>query len=188
MALSYRKPQDAPQPSEEPDDEQDVAETVQEKAPEETKRAAPTVDDVLAQAPPAAADWLRRHPEYLSDQSKNQDVQAAHALAARQTGEEYTARYFQKLEELLGMRSAAPPQAPRPAEPALQKKTPLPNYAAPVSRQPPTLSGQRPMGRMQLTQDELQIATASGQTPEEYARAKEMLLRDERMGDRWRGS
>jgi hypothetical protein len=50
--------------------------------------------------------------------------------------------------------------------------------SAPPSREPPSMRTGRPVSyRAPLTKDELEIATASGMTPEQYQMQKERMLR-----------
>ena len=73
------------------------------------------LEQVLATVPVAARGWLRNHPQYLTDPEKNAQIQHAHLVAARETGDaEFGPKYYARLEEHLGLRPPQPQQA-RPA-------------------------------------------------------------------------
>src|SRR5262249_50899906 len=74
-------------------------------------------------------------------------------------------------------RPAAPPRQPAP----LRMSVPV---SAPPTRQVPSMStGRMPNYRAPLTQDELDVAGASGQTPQEYQAQKEKMLRMKAAGE-----
>lgn len=91
--------------------------------------AAPSdpVEAIARTMAPKAAAWVRSHPDYITDRSKNYKLQAAHANALGDGMVEGSDAYFEHVETALGMRgapevvnqqqqaprrSAAPPVAP----------------------------------------------------------------------------
>jgi hypothetical protein len=151
----------------------------------------PTVEQIISISglPERAKDWLRQHPDYVTDQAKNIKLQKMHHVAEYHAGSEYTDEYFNKMDELLGFKQPAPqPTRQQPSQqpaPARQQRAysgaPI---SAPPSREVPSYStGRSPRYRAPLTKDELEIATASGQTPEQYQAQKERMLRMKQAGE-----
>jgi hypothetical protein len=67
------------------------------------------------------ADWLRAHPDYVTDPRKNKKLTAAHFSAEGDDLQPDTPEYFEHVEKFLGMREepkvedAAPPPPAKPA-------------------------------------------------------------------------
>src|SRR5215475_4262212 len=78
----------------------------------------------LAQMPERVQRWYRDHPEFLNDPERAAQVQYCHWVAKRETGQEGTDLYFDRMEHLLGLRSNGGAVSPQP--------TPAPRSAAPV--------------------------------------------------------
>jgi len=103
------------------------------------------------------------------------------------TGEEFTERYFDQMEILLGMRSEAPTPAPQPAAPSPRLQAPVasgPMVSAPPTRDSQSWSSGRPLGetRTRLTAEEMDLAERLGLEPAEYLRQKEKLMRLKQAG------
>src|SRR5262245_51997667 len=143
--------------------------------------------DPLAQLPPHVQRWYREHPELATDPERAAQVQYCHHVARRETGGEFTDPYFDRMEAMLfgatnGRAESRPspaPSAPRnvepPRQPAARMSVPV---SAPPTREPPSMStGRSPQYRAPLTKDELEIAAACGQTPEQYQAQKERMMR-----------
>jgi hypothetical protein len=164
--------------------------------PQESQQ--PTTEEIIAASglPERAKAWLRQYPEYVSDPIKNAQMQKMHNVAEYQAGSEFTERYFDRMEILLGLRQeptpapvVAPPDHPRLREDRGQATAPRNSapvrkqqYAAPVSapptREPPSMvTGRSRSFRQPLTTDELHIAQQCGQTPEQYQEQKEKMQR-----------
>jgi hypothetical protein len=165
--------------------QREVAQQHPQFATEPQEPQAPSAEQIIASSglPENAKDWLRAHPEYVSDPVKNAQMQRMHYVAEHQAGSEFTERYFDRMEILLGLRqepTPAPvvaPTAPRNSAPVRKQQ-----YAAPVSapptREPPSMAtGKSRNFRAPLNADELYIAQQSGQTPEQYQQEKEKLRR-----------
>src|SRR5262249_15922101 len=72
----------------------------------------------------------------------------------------------------------------RPSRPPGQPPRMSGPVSAPPTRQAPSMStGRAPNYRAPLTRDELEIAAASGQTPEQYQQQKERMLRMKAAGE-----
>jgi hypothetical protein len=200
---------DAPQPSESgTGPAQEAAQSAIKQRLAETERAAsmqreaiqqapqyaesqshepPTVEQIIeaTQLPDKAKRWLRAHPEYLTDIAKNNEIIALHNIARRQAGSEWDDRYFEKMEDLLGIRPAPqsdsgngveqPPSAPRNA---IRQQYSGPPLSAPISREVPSFSSGRSQShRAPLTKAEVEIARASGISDAQYQEGKERVER-----------
>src|SRR5262245_46837214 len=102
--------------------------------------ARPTVEEILAASPGLpenAKNWLRGHPDYLLVPEKNQLLVDNHNTAKYLAdGQEFSGRYFEKLEEVLGLRpKSSPAPQPQPQRPRYDHHAPPP--AAPVHRETP---------------------------------------------------
>jgi hypothetical protein len=123
--------------------------------------------------------WLRRHPEFVSDQTKVRQINAVHDyLVQVKQVPQFTADYFDQLETQLGIKTApaAPAPAPAPApQPQPQQRRSMP-VTAPVSREVPTSTGERPASTgMTLTPEERFIARNSFTDPNMTNAQKERL-------------
>jgi hypothetical protein len=132
--------------------------------------ARPPADPVEAfavQLSPRSADWVRRHPEYVTDQRLNQKMIGAHNMAIADGHVADSEAYFEAVESLLGVRKAPT----RSADPPARSVAPA---AAPVSRET--------RGNVvRLTAEEREIAAMNKMTPEEYAKAKLDLKKEGRL-------
>jgi len=150
--------------------------------------------DPLALLPPRVQRWYREHPELATDPERAAQVQYCHHVARRETGGEFTDPYFDRMEAMLfrpatnghaESRPSPAPSAPRhvepPRQPAARMSAPV---SAPPTREVPSMStGRSPGYRAPLSKDELEIAAACGQTPEQYHQQKEKMLRMKTAGE-----
>jgi hypothetical protein len=157
------------------------------------------MEQAIAAMPERVKRWFRAHPEYLVEPEKAAHIQYCHHVAARETGEQFTDPYFDRMEQMLGWQQQ-PPAQPKPAptqEHKVNGHAPVsapaepPRHSAPVRQQqqrsgppvsaPPTrdvpsfASGRPTTRRAPLTETELQIAKNSGISPEEYQLQKEKM-------------
>ena len=141
--------------------EVEAAKTVQPRQPVPVNE----VEQLASRLSPASADWVRRHPEV----AKNFDsVAEAHNKAIHKFDlTPDTPEYFNKVEELLGMRS------PAKAEPEVSKPRAPIAAQAPVTRDAPSLStGKQQRQTITLTAEERAMAREMGYTDKEWAIAK----------------
>ncbi len=128
---------------------------VRKKSP--PKREQKTVDPVEAYAEgrtPSTADWIRKHPEYVTDASKNLKLTAAHYAALAEGYQAASAKYFQHVEEFLGLTSKAGADEPAP------KPAPKKAASAPVAPTAATANGgTAPDNAVSLTAREARSAT-----------------------------
>jgi hypothetical protein len=125
--------------------------------------------------PDNAKSWLRQHPELVNDAAKNEELGAAHLyLTKAKKIEPFTQAYFEALDTEFGFK-AAPAVAPQP-EPQPQPQRRSMPMTAPVSRDVPTVSGQRQSSsKVTLTAEERQIARTSFTAPDMTNEQKELL-------------
>jgi hypothetical protein len=164
-------------------------------------KPAPTSDHILAKSglPPHAQDWLRKHPQFLTDRAANKALNNAHDIAVfRGDVELYSPQYFERLERQLGLRKPTngngrpAAAAPRPAPPPPpQRSAPAVPYSAPISRETVSMTtGQRQSASasapLNADQQEIaaQIADSRGVSLEEGARLYREGLRRMRSEDR----
>jgi len=152
----------------------------------------PQAQPQQAPEPPAALKkWIAEHPCYFDprDPLAQQELDLATKKCLIREGIQWTDDGFiPALERHLGIAQAANGYAEsRRVEPA-RPATPAPRPAAPQRmatpgsapphREVPSMSTGRPVShRAPLTRDELEIATASGVSADEYQRQKERLAR-----------
>lgn len=155
---------------------------------------------------PAAKQWFRDNPEYYQDDRRLQRVIAAHNMVV--TGDDppevNSPEYFAAVELQLGdpkfngqARSADsgaadldddPDDALSDAASGQSRRSDTPPASAPPSRNGRGAGGaNNGNGReVRLSRDELEMAEATGQTPEEFARNKRALVREGRIGSNGR--
>jgi hypothetical protein len=132
----------------------------------------------LASVPEATANWLRAHPEYMTDQRKNAALQHFHWTARDEAGEEFTPRYIERLEHHLGLRprsngvpkqNAATPAPRYEAPPRQQQRTPV-AYSAPPTREAPSMTtGRMPSAPVRLTAEQKELCRSLGLSEAQYA-------------------
>src|SRR5262245_17632975 len=68
-----------------------------------------TIEEIITNSalPDRGKSWLRQHPEYITDQAKGAEINSLHRVAVRQAGSEWTDAYFERMEDLLGLKPAA---------------------------------------------------------------------------------
>ena len=136
------------------------------------------VEALASQLSPRSADWVRRNPQFATDNRLYQKMLAAHNLAVADGIDPDTDDYFASIEGTLRIRSRDDYEdATSSAAKPLQRRSAPP--AAPVSRSG-TPTGTR-SNRVTLTAEEREMASMMGMTPEEYGRNKLALKKEGRM-------
>lgn len=135
------------------------------------------VDQFAAQLSKRSAEWVRSHPEFVTDPRLHNKMLAAHQLAVSDGIEADSDEYFETVERVLNIRSAPreEPVVSAAAQPTQRRSSPPP--AAPVSRAPMNTTGSRP-DVVRLTAAEREMARLNGMTEKEYARNKIALIRE----------
>jgi len=126
-----------------------TAQAAREKTQPQTQKPTtqPTVDEYINQLPnllQSQRDWLRSHPDALTDQRKNARLQGAHFEAEEKNLQPGTPKYFSFLEERLGYKEAevsdveeedegpvTPVQARRPARASMPEPAGPPTTGSP---------------------------------------------------------
>jgi hypothetical protein len=137
---------------------------------------------------PQSADWVRAHPEFVTDPRLNRKMIAAHELAMADGLDADTPEYFAAVEATLGVaergNGRAAQEAASEASAAAAKKAggrSAAPPAAPVSREAPSAGSGRKPNAVRLTREEVDMAEMMGMTPQEYAKHKIALQSEGKM-------
>ncbi len=146
----------------------------------------PTAEQIIEGSglPENAKDWLRAHSEYVTDPILNAEMQRKHYVAEHQAGSEFTERYFDRMEILLGLKQEAQPSSNGQSAPSAPRNSAPPRRApagppvsAPPTREVPSFRTGKPARPMQLTAEQREAARFAGVSEEEYQRQAEKLER-----------
>ena len=154
---------------------------------------APDFEQRISQMPDSAKTWLRKHPEFISDDSLNRKIGGVHQYLTEHKGvQAFSPAYFEALDTEFGFKAGDTTQRHDP-QPTKQRSIPM---TAPVSREAVTTSGQRGTStKITLTEEERQIARMSiidrpdmpkmtdAQKEYLYAQNKQKLLRMRASGE-----
>lgn len=144
------------------------------KAPPPRPVSTDPVEAFAARLTPRSADWVRAHPEYVTDPAKNRKMIAAHELAVADGIPTDTPEYFAAIEETLRIKPQAKvveEEASSGAAKVVQRRDASP-AAAPVSR------GQPSRNSVRLSAAEREMAEMMGMKPEDYAKNKLALQKE----------
>jgi hypothetical protein len=138
------------------------------------------VEQFASQLSPRSADWVRRHPQCVTDQRLQQKMIAAHNLAVADGYAPDSDDYFGFIEDTLKINRK--PQQNTDSEEA----NPLSSASKPASRQapPPAAPANRGSTRpnvVRLTRAEADTARMFGMTEQEYAKNKIALQKEGKM-------
>lgn len=168
-------------------------EQARQKKPEptvtKTETAKPEGDPVenyLKQFPRLSQDWLREHPEYVTDGKLNKKMVAYAGLAEAEGIKPHSAEFISFLEEKLGLaeREEEEDGEEEEVEVAETRSAPVrtkarPMAAAPVSRDPKTFSSDNLGGKkVRLSPKLASIAKELGFDPETYAKGSVRAIRE----------
>jgi len=143
------------------------------------------VEAFAAALTPRSAEWVRKHPQYVTDPRLNQKMIAAHNFAVADGFVADTDAYFAEVETILKPRGSAPEVTRTQDDDAFagaatvvaKRGAPA---AAPVSRSG-NAAGTR-TNSLTLTPAMREAARASGQTDDEYAKNYLALKREGKIG------
>jgi len=151
--------------------------TALEAKPKAEPKKSDQIETFLNSLTKQSADWLRAHPETMTNPVLNRKMLLAHALAVDEGIEVDSRDYFDLIEQRLGFKSKRKeedddgnPMSGAEKEDSYQERSPS---AAPVSR-----GGSKNVIR--LTSEEREIAALSGMSDEEYAKNKQDLAKEKR--------
>lgn len=138
----------------------------------------PQPQDPFAQLPERVQRWYRDNPKLAADPEQAARVNYCHHVAAREVGEAFTEPYYDRMEQMLGLRprqsngngypqQSVQPVGQRQSAPRQQAFSGAP-VSAPPSREVPSMStGKRVTDRVPLTREEVELALQGKHTPEE---------------------
>lgn len=135
-------------------------------APPEQQRTQPQQPEL----PDNAKAWLRKHPEFTTDNALNEKIGNAHNYLVKNRGiEAFSTAYFDALDTEFGFKGKDDEPEPQPQ----RRSMPL---SAPVSRDVPTADGQRQKpGTIKLSPEEVQIARTAFTASDMTNAQKELL-------------
>lgn len=150
------------------------------QAPQEQAYADP-VEQVASQLSPRSANWIRSHPQCITDKRLYQKMVGAHNIAVADGYSPDTDEYFEFIEGQMGFRKAAKHASAEDVDdpmsaasaPARPRNAPPP---APSSRAASGTSGSKNVVR--LSSEEREMAKMMGMSPEEYGKNKLALKRE----------
>lgn len=131
--------------------------------------------DTLQGINQAQRNWLKNHLEFMQDGPKGRKLGVAHDEAIAAKLSPGSDEYFKFIEENLGLRQR---ESDPEDEPARESSVVV---SAPVSREPPTPSGQRTT-RITLTPAQREAAKSAGISEVEYAQQLRRLQELKRQG------
>jgi hypothetical protein len=141
-----------------------------ESAPRTPEPVAPPADPVeafAAQLSRRSADWVRQHPEFVTDQRLNAKMIAAHNLAVADGIPTDTNEYFEAIEQTL---KVAPKAAQSETDDQYAAKAVRRRDAAPAAA-PANRGGQSASSNVvRLSAAQREMAEMMGMKPEEYAK------------------
>lgn len=138
------------------------------------------VEALAAQLTPRSADWVRRHPQCVTDQRLYQKMIASHNLAVADGIAPDSDEYFEAIESTMKLSPKREARAEPVSEPFSEAAAPTKARtsppAAPVSRT--ASSGTPRQNVVRLSKDEREMAQMMGMTDQEYARNKMALVKE----------
>jgi hypothetical protein len=139
------------------------------------------VEQFASQLSPRSADWVRKHPQCVTDQRLQQKMIAAHNLAVADGYQPDSDDYFGFIEDTLKVGRRYSRQ-----EENDQEESALSSASKPTSRQapPPAAPANRGSTRqnvVRLTKAEAETARMFGMTEQEYAKNKVALQKEGKM-------
>lgn len=135
------------------------------------------VDNFASRLSPRSADWVRKNPQFVTDQRLQQKMIAAHNLAVADGYRPDSDEYFEFVEDTLKMRRQAQNEATSNAEsPMSSASRPAPRPAPPAA--PVNRSSSPRNNTVRLSAAEAETAKMFGMTEQEYAKHKLALKRE----------
>lgn len=139
------------------------------------------VERFAAQLSPRSADWIRRNPQFVTDQRLHQKMVAAHNLVVADGHAPDTDGYFEAVEDILKVNRATQARVNEQTESPLSAASkPVSRSAAPAAAPVNRESSYR-RNTMTLSAREAQFAKEIGMSPEDYAKNKLALQKAGRL-------
>jgi hypothetical protein len=126
----------------------------------------------IASMPPLVKDWMREHPDYMTDQRKNAKIQALHWDVLDEGHAFGTKAYVESMETKLGLREAPKPVIAQDDDEQPPQRTTVVTQAPPTREVPSSSTGKPSSTKVTLTPEEREIARMNNITEIEYARQK----------------
>ena len=123
---------------------------------------------VISNMPPLVKDWMRSHPDYMTDNRKNAKIQALHWDVIDEGHAYGTKPYIEAMETKLGMREA--PKKVEDNEEEQPQRNAVVTQAPPTRDIPSSTTGKPSSTRVTLTAEQRQLAASMKLTDVEYAR------------------
>lgn len=154
-----------------------IAQPVQPIPPMPTIERRDAVEDLASQLSPRSAQWIRTHPECARDTKMFNKMVGAHNFAIAEGYVPDSDAYFDYIESQLGYKQAVTdaPDADAMSEAAKPTQTRAAPPPAPSTR---AASGSGRPTVVRLTQEEREMATMMGMSPEDYAKNRELLRKE----------
>lgn len=144
------------------------------------KYASDPVEDFASRVSPRSAEWIRKNPQFVTDQRLQQKMIAAHNLAVADGYRPDSDEYFGFIEDTLRIRRQQPQEAEVAAESPLSSASrPAPRPAPPAA--PVNRSSSPRANTFQLSKAEAEAAKMFGMSEKEYAQHKIALKREGKM-------
>ena len=158
-----------------------LAQPVQPVPPPPTIQRRDAVEELASQLSPRSASWIRAHPECARDTKMFNKMVGAHNFAIAEGYIPDSDAYFDYIESQLGYRQAK--EEDSDAETLSAASAPVQSRSAP----PPAPSSRAASGSgrpnvVRLTQQEREMASMMGMSPEDYAKNRELLRKEGKIG------
>lgn len=141
------------------------------------------VEALASQLTPRSAAWVRAHPEFARDGRQYQRMVAAHNLAVGDGLAPDSDAYFEAVETTLKLRKTAEPSKEdvNAGDPISAAGKPAVKRGESQPAAAPPNGGGNGRQRIRLTKEQVEIAAACGQTPQQYANELARIEREKRM-------
>jgi hypothetical protein len=117
------------------------------------------LEQAIANMPERVQGWIRKEPKFLTDPERAAQMQYAHHVARRQTGQEFTDQYYDRMEQLLFQQRRQQQPQPSQQQPVRQQQYRGAQVSAPPTREVPSMSTGRAMNyNAPLLREESEIA------------------------------
>ena len=158
-----------------------LAQPVQPVQPPPVYQRKDAVEELASQLSPRSAQWIRAHPECAKDTKMFNKMVGAHNFAIAEGYIPDSDAYFDYIESQLGYKQAKEEEPE--AETLSAASAPVQNRSAPPAA--PSTRAASGSGRpnvVRLTQQEREMAQMMGMSPEDYAKNRELLRKEGKIG------
>lgn len=135
----------------------ETPERPQEQPRQERPAPVDQLETAIANMSPRSGAWLRKHREFFDDEVKNAEANLAHKKALKEGFIPDSDAYFDRCEQLLGLKEDELDESPQQQQPRKPTRKPA-MPAAPVSRDASPSNGNLGHGQVVLTPGEQRAA------------------------------